>query len=462
MRRLGLQGQLALAVLAVLGVLLFVTAALLLWRAESALFLAFQQRHQAATRQLAKAVRYGVLTESEALLAPELDAFAETPDLVEVTLFNDAGVALASRRGSATGQLRTTLREIVQQSSERTATHLAGFDLPDAPKHSLGQVVAVFSADATAPVRHRLRFEIIAAFCAVGLLGLGGILALANRAVRRVRALSQGAHKVAAGDFAVELDAVGQDELCDLCRSFNQMAQALLAQRRELERTAAQLAEREALATLGRATAVIAHELKNPMGILLGAAEVVSNPRRTEQQRAQAARLIAAEVKRLELTLAQLLAYGRPQEPKREAIDLRALCEETALRSRFDDEALLVRCDGPSAPVCVDSFQVQQLLLNLCLNARQAGATEVALTIEPRGDRTWLHISDNGGGVAPAVADSLFRPFVTTKQRGTGLGLAVARRIAREHEGDLRLLPCDLGAHFVLELPLTNVTEGNP
>ena len=91
--------------------------------------------------------------------------------------------------------------------------------------------------------------------------------------------------------------------------------------------------------------------------------------------------------------------------------------------------------------------------LNLFINARQAGAQHVNVRVETREKRVLIHVQDDGPGVKADIREQLFRPFVTTKQRGAGLGLSGSRRMMRDNGGDLTLLESDTGAHFVLELP---------
>jgi signal transduction histidine kinase len=259
--------------------------------------------------------------------------------------------------------------------------------------------------------------------------------------------------------LAVRVDESGGDELAALGRDFNAMTASLGRQRVALEDAGHQLAEREALAAIGRATAVIAHELKNPLGILLGAAGIVANPARPEEARRQAGQIIDEEVRRLERTLRGLLEYARPRPPEKVAVDALALCRTAAERSTLPGapaEGCAVGVSGSLAQALADASQVEQVLLNLIANAAQAGARKIAITVGCASSRVSVEVADDGPGIAAEIRDQLFRPFVTTKQRGAGLGLAGSRRMARDNGGDLRHLPSESGARFVLELAQAN------
>jgi C4-dicarboxylate-specific signal transduction histidine kinase len=113
-----------------------------------------------------------------------------------------------------------------------------------------------------------------------------------------------------------------------------------------------------------------------------------------------------------------------------------------------------VTAGGEAVRALADRQQTEQILWNLIANAAQAGAARVTLRVVAAGGRARIDVEDDGPGVEPELRDHdrIFRPFVTTKQRGAGLGLAASRRMARDNGGDLRLEPSDEGAHFALEL----------
>ena len=484
----GLRARLVGAVVLVLVALLVSIASLVVVRSEQALADVDRARFAALTKQLAAQSGYGVLAEKPALLAPALDAFAASPDLVEVVVRGKDGRALDSRRGGAAAD-----RAGVVVVEERVATRgdfgddegeLAAFGRQAAGPTDVGVVVATFSTAATARVQDRLRRDIVASFVVLGALGTALVLMLASSVVRRVRAVAAAAARVAAGDVDVRVDARRvADELGALAADFDAMTAALKAQRAQLDDAAAALAEREALAAIGRATAVLAHELRNPLGILLGAAEILGAPTRPDEQRRKAASIVVEETKRLSASLDALLAYARPRAPAVHATSALALARavaERATRPGGPAEGRAVVVAGDDVRVKVDGELVSAALWNLVQNAAQAGAQRIAIEVAlrapshaaslavgsvagaarpsapPAGSahrRARIAVDDDGPGVPPDVEERVFLPFTTTKQRGAGLGLAAARRTARDHGGDLLLERARPGARFVLELP---------
>jgi two-component system, NtrC family, sensor histidine kinase HydH len=460
--KLGLQARLVGAVVLILVALLVSIAALVVVRAEQALADVDRARFAATTRQLAAQAGYGVLAEKPALLAPALDAFAASPDLVEVVVKTADGRALASRRGAAENDRAPVVR-VAETVSTRGGFvdedgELAAFGLQAAGPTDVGVVEAAFSTAATARVQDRVRKEIVVWFLLLGALGTALVGLLASSVVRRVRAIAAAASRVAAGDVDVRVAGRGgDDELGALAADFDAMTASLKAQRAQLDDAAAALAEREALAAIGRATAVLAHELRNPLGILLGAAEIVGAPGRPEEQKRKAAAIVVAETQRLSTSLDGLLSYARPRAPATKPVSARALARGVAERAALPGgpaEGKAIAVDGADARLLVDEELVAGALWNLVQNAAQAGAASITVAVE-RGRPGFARVvvDDDGPGIAPDVAERVFQPFTTTKQRGAGLGLAAARRTARDHGGDLLLERARPGARFVLELP---------
>ncbi|MFH1810223.1 MAG: ATP-binding protein [Pseudomonadota bacterium] len=471
--RLGLRERLVAAVLGVLTALLAITAALVVMRSELALVEAQQTRFAALTRQLADSLRYAVLAQSPALMEPSLDVFARSPDLVQVEVRDERRALLAVKSGPqgpvgdgversdvVTVEVPVNTRE---QAPGDEDDELAIFGLGSEGTRLVGYVQAVFSTEATARIQDRLRREILAAFTILGGLGLLAVFGLASSVVRRTRFLAQAAARVAEGDLGVRVEDPASDELAALAQDFNAMTTALAEQHVALDQAASQLAEQEALSAIGRATAVIAHELKNPLGILLGAAQIAANDERPETARRKAAGIIVEEVQRLERTLNELLHYARPRPASRMPVDVLELCRRSVQRVRSPGgpaEGASIDVSGESCTVLADEQQLAQILLNLLTNAAQAGAKHIAIAVQRAASRVRVEVQDDGPGIAPSVQDQLFRPFVTTKQRGAGLGLAGSRRMARENAGDLRHEPGEQGARFVLELEMA--APGSP
>jgi signal transduction histidine kinase len=252
------------------------------------------------------------------------------------------------------------------------------------------------------------------------------------------------------GDLDVQLDrVVGRvKEVCG----------RLQDQERDLLRA-------EQLAAVGQLAAGVAHELRNPLTGMKFLVEAALHPSNPTSLTAEDLRLIRQEITRMERTVQDLLDYARTPPPDCRPHDLRELVAEAAgvARSRAERKPVAVRVELPEVPVpaSVDHDQVLSLLTNLLFNAIDAappaGEVIVRAGAGPGGILT-VDISDTGPGIDPSVADRLFTPFVTTKPTGTGLGLTVARRVARDHGGTLTAANRPGGgACFTLTLPPSEI-----
>jgi two-component system sensor histidine kinase HydH len=225
------------------------------------------------------------------------------------------------------------------------------------------------------------------------------------------------------------------------------LAVAIELVRRELRRRdEARARERERrLASLGEMSAVLAHEIKNPLASLKGNAQLLAAMQTEDKPKAKAERVVD-EARRLEQLVADLLKFVRTGEIARADADVAALVGEQARDG--------VTIDAP-APLrwSLDADRVREVIANLVDNAVAAGPP-VVVRARARGDRLVIEVSDRGPGVAAADRDKIFEPFFTNKTQGTGLGLAVARRIVELHGGTIVVGDGDgAGAVFRVEIP---------
>lgn len=232
-------------------------------------------------------------------------------------------------------------------------------------------------------------------------------------------------------------------------------------------RAAAQ--RQETLAAMGRMTAGIAHEIRNPLGIIRGAGEIQAAKLRELGVELPTADFIPEEVDRLDRILTRYLTFGRGGAPRPEPLDLEALVRRVARMAAGELERRGVRIAvenrGLAGPIAGDSPGLQQVLLNLLLNARDAmpAGGVVTIVLAPRGDGVELRVRDEGGGLGGRSQDELFAPFFTTRQQGSGLGLAVVRQVVEDHGGTLALRDRDdgPGAEAVVVLPRGEPAEAS-
>ncbi len=250
----------------------------------------------------------------------------------------------------------------------------------------------------------------------------------------------------------------------DLRRQSAQLRTAmedLRVRTREVFAAEEQLRRADRLTALGQLTAGLAHEIRNPLGSIRGAAEIMADPDLSQAQREEFSRVMMEETERLDKVLASFLAYARDQrQGEDEACQVAAAVERTLtlLDSRLHRAGVQVELDlEPECPsLAMPEALLQQVLLNILLNSIQAMPDGGRIVIQSRRDgaRCTLTITDSGTGIPPEVRPRVFDPFFTTKPSGTGLGLAIVHKIVTGQRGTVDLDPAmERGARVILSLP---------
>ncbi len=308
-------------------------------------------------------------------------------------------------------------------------------------------------------------------------LGVGGVLAgvlsgyATARAVnRRVAQLSVRVQAVQAhlnqevGEMTVEhsshfgeLDA----QLDRVVGRVKEVCQKVQEQERDLLRA-------EQLAAVGHLAAGVAHEVRNPLTGIKMLLQAAVRPTTPTHLTADRLHLLLQEVARIERTVQGLLDFARTAPPDRRFEDVCGVVETAVglAQGRAEAKSVAIQTASPSGalPAPVDHDQLLSLLTNLLANAVEAtppgGQVGVSTGAEPSG-MIRVDVWDTGPGIDPAIADRLFAPFVTTKPTGTGLGLNVARRVARAHGGALTVANRPNGGTcFTLLLPAAEAPDG--
>lgn len=257
---------------------------------------------------------------------------------------------------------------------------------------------------------------------------------------RPMRRLTEGLREVAEGDYRVRIPPGGGQELDEMAAGFNSMAEQL----ERLRGMELQMRRSEQLAALGEAAAVMAHEIRNPLGIIKTSSQTVRMKEKLDPSRDRLIGFILEEVDRIDALVQELLDYVRPGDMLQETIDLH---EDVVARviefakPELDRRHITSAVSGPSSPAIVlgDSGKLYQALLNILINAMDAMPKGGRITIGTSIENGYAVVctEDTGIGIPKELQPRIFEPFVTNKPRGTGLGLAKARSTVEQHGGDI-------------------------
>jgi signal transduction histidine kinase len=319
------------------------------------------------------------------------------------------------------------------------------------------------------------------------ILALAGMALLSRIVVRPVRKLLHMTREYRGGDFLVPLEATSGSEIRQLSRSLSHMVQRLDENREalkehiasleqaneELRKAQDEIIRSEKLASVGRLAAGIAHEIGNPVGIILGYLELSARRDTSEEERVEFLRRAEGEVTKVSRIIRTLLDFSRASENLPEEVSVHGLIRDTLemltpqkiMRGVRLELALEAARDG----VFSDAGRLQQVFLNVLMNAGDAlnengGGATSAIRIETRSEEGWIEvrISDNGPGIPPGELSQVFDPFYTTKDpgKGTGLGLSVSHRIVEDLDGTIRVNSAEnQGTEVIVRLPLDGAGE---
>lgn len=283
-----------------------------------------------------------------------------------------------------------------------------------------------------------------------------------------LRELKTTIQRVQRGDLNASVEfAKRDDDVGELGRHFNQMVRQLRENKAEIERLHRQeLSRAEHLATLGELAAGLAHEIRNPLAGIAGVLDVISKELPAGSASRNVLGDVHAEIRQIQSILSDLLAYARPRPPQFHRADLNDTIEQAVLLAapQVRSRAIEINFEPSQAlrAVVHDPVQIQQVALNLLLNAIQsiAGAGRVEVRLEDCEGFAVIRVRDTGRGISRENLSKIFRPFFTTRQEGTGLGLPLARGIVESHGGRIEVRSeLKQGTCFEVFLPIEGLAK---
>lgn len=459
-----------------------------------AIELSMERRHAEAALSVAYAVRSSVEAAGEGGVA----GMARIPGAVSGQSPYVQGVDLLPEGPPADGVIVEPAGETaggilsVHPAVDVTLPLAAGTD------RARGIRVRFYSPGVVKEARHLVRIAGLLVGADIIVMVLFGTFLMDRSVVRPLRRLASVAEKIAAGDYGLRADEYPGNEVGQLGASFNRMVEAMLSAREKARRAEFDAYRSEKLATVGRLAAGVAHEVGSPLMAVRGYAEYLGKTSVDRAEREECLGKIVEETRKIENIVRGLLSVASPGGIEGEAqADINAAVRETldvlSFRKMFRNIEIDVEY-GEVGRACISAGRLQQVLLNLVLNAVDAMGDSGTLRIRtfevvpwiPRSARdvrrratdpsnvdvitlrggrekaqsegVAVSISDTGGGISPENLEIVFDPFFTTKEpgKGTGLGLSVSRAIVEGAGGEIRAgSEKGKGSTFTVVLPVS-------
>jgi signal transduction histidine kinase len=271
--------------------------------------------------------------------------------------------------------------------------------------------------------------------------------------------------KLKAGNLEYRVPRL-RDEYGELASSFNEMSESL-------KQHCARMQWAEQLVVLGELAGGLAHEMKNPLAGIKASLELAVSAPSLDEENRESLRMSSEQLKRIEVLLKNLLNFARPPKPLSLLTDVNDVLDATLTLAqkhprfqRGDGSAVAMIRDFAQGlpPTLADPLQLQQVFMNLLLNAADAmpggGIVTVRTALDAASGSLRVTVRDTGHGIDEGAAEKIFQPFFTTKAAGTGLGLAISRRLVEQHGGDISAdMAAGGGASFTVTLPVRTAPE---
>ena len=227
----------------------------------------------------------------------------------------------------------------------------------------------------------------------------------------------------------------------------------------ELRETVGQLLQAERLSSLAEIASGVVHEVRNPLGAIKGAVEILEDELAPDSPRREFAHIAKTEVERIDKLVQEFFHFARAKEPNKTPTDINEIIRavKRLIENQAENQNVKISDDlSENLPlVSLDEEQIKQVLLNLAINALQAMPEGGSLIFrsERENDNLYIEVEDTGGGIDEATKSKIFDPFFSTKDKGLGLGLSVVYKIVKQHTGQIQISNTKDGACFSLKFP---------
>ena len=412
--------------------------------AKNFLLIRFGDRMDFLAKYLAANSELGILLGDKEMLRRLATNLLAEKDVVEVKIKDEKGRILAIVRDKTPSPSlkRTTAPVYLTTASENVV-----FTQKSSNRRGkiIGMVEIAYVTTSIDQLSTQLRNRYILLTLLIFAAGTIFFLIFTRSLTAPLASLIEAAQKVAEGDLEVRLQKGSLPETRKLATAFNTMTQALKDSRKDLEETYQKLIQEQALAEVGHFAVTVAHEVKNPLGIIKGALDILRKKEVEEDVRMTMISYVEDEIKRLDLLIRDFLDFSRPKTLDFKKTDLGLLIDEIAKRLRIEWQAkgvsIKIKKNLHNAFIHADQEALSRAIINILKNACEVSPEESQVTVQlvDQGSSYILTVADNGPGIPDEIKKKIFEPFFTEKSKGTGLGLTLTKKIIEAHMGQIEV-----------------------
>ncbi len=410
--------------------------------AKNFLLIRFDDRMDFLAKYLAANSELGILLGDRPMLKRLASNLLAEKDVVEVRISDDKGNELAKVRDNANASsIRKTSAPVVLT----TASENLVFGQGEKKNKIIGKVEISYVTTSIDELTSRLRIRYLLLTLLIFFAGILFFLLFTRSLMAPLANLVEAAQKVAEGNLEVKLEKGSLPETRKLATSFNTMTQALKESRKNLEETYQKLIQEQALAEVGHFAVTVAHEVKNPLGIIKGALDILRKEGIEEQVKATMISYVEDEIRRLDMLIRDFLDFSRPRPLSFKKTNLTSFLRNLVDRMNLEWEPKRVRIDFKTnvqeATIQADKDALSRAMVNIIKNACEASpeGSRVTVGLFDEGSFFKVVVSDLGDGIPDEKKGKIFEPFFTGKSKGTGLGLTLTKKLIEAHMGQIEV-----------------------
>ncbi len=408
---------------------------------ESFLRTRFEDRMAFLARYLALNSEVGILIDDQKMLRRLARNLLSEKDVVKVIIKDVHGKTLVEEGSVSHIPIKEAVAEVRLRQQEENQAFLGS----SVQNQLLGRVYVVYTTSGINELLARMRSRYAVATLVLAAVGLLAFFFFSRSLAAPLKAIVKASRKVAGGDLNTRVERGSLPETSELADAFNHMLISLAESRKRLEETYQEMIRQKALAEIGHFALTVAHEVKNPLGIIKGALDILKKKEVDDTVKSTMIEYVEDEIRRLNRIVQDFLDFSKPRRPQFEKIDLNAMVRDLIQKLRLEWEARGIAIDADIAEKeCLsqaDPDMLSQALLNIIKNACEAcDVGEHVLVRTRKSQKKWVvEIRDTGKGMDQETKEKAFDPFFTTKAQGTGLGLAYVERVIEAHKGKISL-----------------------
>ncbi|RJP84117.1 MAG: sensor histidine kinase [Desulfobacteraceae bacterium] len=422
----------------------------------------FDERFQFLARYLALNSELGILIDQRSMLDQLANNLLAEGDMAKVAIFNASGDRLAEAAKEIPGPY-AAIRESVRvkaASDESQAFFGQAVPLPSDEKLDIiGEVEIVYSTSQVNRLLKTITFWYLWLAAGLAAFSLVVFYFISRSLVSPLTRLAQTARQVGAGDLDLRMMPGNIPETREVSLAFNAMLDSLERGRLAVEAAQQEMVRQNLLAEMGKFSMMIAHEIKNPLSIIKSSFDMLKKDP-TQPDNVIFFQYIEEEIQRINGLIEDFLSFAKPAKPSFRVVDANSMLKDCVDRfGRMDTTHQIefeTHIPDTSCLSYLDPDLFRRAIDNILKNAVEACKEQGVITIDAACmTESWrVEIADDGCGIQENMLDKIFNPFVTTRAKGTGLGLAYTSQVVQGHGGSIRVENrFQKGARFIIEIP---------